>query len=623
MHLGNFFSVDTSSDFTNGIIYFRYIPVCRKREQRKGSDSDYPIYLTITASSIIFFIQERRNPDTRNQELIYSHTELFHLPLSTNLRSRDNLRNIIRELFNKPVTQLEHDFYSCRYTEVKDDGTVKCKRPNFDKVPGTYANLKLPENGSNKVSESYNHNEKYAVTYRELILDFLFDLEHSQVFKNSPHYEKMEQSLREDLFFSALAAKYDFYYKRKILRVELDTGKLDKANVIKTLYDDYYVAHNQWLDILCLPQMVRIINEKNNWFEEIEKEQKNVLFPNDDPVKQIRKNNLCYSVKSDYKESSLKSVFNPEDFQDNLQNSTKWFLRRYDFFSSIRIALQEGKIRTILNFLFIFLITYFAVKLLTAYNNIPKVDSIDHVYNISIYLKYFRILFSIQYLDLFLFPLTLIITIVLIVRRSWRRNKILTIGLFMPRTLMAATSAWLILASSDEGWRTHFDMNIKLALLVGFILSVVIFLFMMVEVKNITSGKAGSLFRRVLIVFIVGLAYSLVIGTLYTSFTARTILTRSGIAQEYFTGNTFKNENIQTEEFSPETDYFKKFISAEPPNFKKNNAGCNVMYEYKIPVFNTFLYIFPGMLIINSCLALFIGIFLQLIFEDKPVTEPL
>jgi hypothetical protein len=34
-------------------------------------------------------------------------------------------------------------------------------------------------------------------------------------------------------------------------------------------------------------------------------------------------------------------------------------------------------------------------------------------------------------------------------------------------------------------------------------------------------------------------------------------------------------------------------------------------------------FILPGMLIMTAALCMFIGIFIQLIFEDKPVTEPL
>ncbi|MDZ7721649.1 MAG: hypothetical protein U5R06_02185 [candidate division KSB1 bacterium] len=35
------------------------------------------------------------------------------------------------------------------------------------------------------------------------------------------------------------------------------------------------------------------------------------------------------------------------------------------------------------------------------------------------------------------------------------------------------------------------------------------------------------------------------------------------------------------------------------------------------------LYVFPGMLLFRAIFALFVGMFIELIFEDKPITEPL
>ncbi|MFW6247239.1 MAG: hypothetical protein ACOC22_03660, partial [bacterium] len=200
MDQGNFFRLDQSSRVKDGVIYFRYLPFVRKNP--KGSESDYPIYIQITGSAINFYIQRRDQyqNDTEEKEkaascMYYQHTELFYLPLMMNLRSRDNLQKTMNEVFvgKEPFNKSEYsfpfpDYNKDSYSELGGD------------VFGKFLDLK-------------NKNEiNLSLEYKRIFLDFLFDLEHSTVFKNSPYYEQMEESLREDAFFTALSAKAEYYY---------------------------------------------------------------------------------------------------------------------------------------------------------------------------------------------------------------------------------------------------------------------------------------------------------------------------------------------------------------------------------------------------------------------------
>lgn len=56
---------------------------------------------------------------------------------------------------------------------------------------------------------------------RKLLLDFMFDLKHSDVFQNSENYQKMYSGLMSDFYFSALMHKCEYYYCRKLLLEEI------------------------------------------------------------------------------------------------------------------------------------------------------------------------------------------------------------------------------------------------------------------------------------------------------------------------------------------------------------------------------------------------------------------
>lgn len=568
MLIGNFFKVDENSEFENGIVYYRYLPICRKK--RKGGESDFPVYVSINSSSITFYLQIRNYlSDNKNENTgepgIYNHAELFHIPLMSNLRARDNLKNIIKDLY-KRKEPLSNDY---RLNSIND---------------GTYSGLKKNINKKNEKEE------KPAIHFKTLVLDFIFDLEHSQVFKNSPAYEKMEESLRQDLFFSALAAKYDYYHKKEILSEELKRD--DPAHgVIEKLYKDFYTAQNQWLDILCAPNMSSLISNTNHWFREIEQEQRDVLF---DPEHPFQNNRLKVS-----------NIANNQHLRENYKKSSKWFLRRYDFISAARMAIcSASNITDLIIVLGITITLYLILKnLLTGEINL-----------------------DFTFLDLFIIPVSLLAAIIFIIVYGKIMKGASLVGLLLPRTLMASSSAWLFLASSDEGWRTHFDMNIHYAILIAVFLSLLMIFFMLIEVRNLTNNRLIELVPRILIVFIIGLSYSFVVGTIYSSYSGKTILKRTGLAVEYFNNPAFDNESVDYKNPVDSTRCFEVLLNTPTPSFMGKPAKYNIMYEYELfPAAkkDIKLRIFPGMLVINAFLALFIGIFLQLIFEDKPVTEPL
>ena len=218
---------------------------------------------------------------------------------------------------------------------------------------------------------------------RKLLLDFMFDLKHSDVFQNSANYQKMYSGLMSDFYFSALMHKCEYYYYRDLVTKEMakeDGMTVDDKKRILTLYgDNLRKSEELWTQDIMNPasekyfdypfgdthkvkteekkeekessqktkspkniidrSLVKIfvlednqLIKRNSWFAEPEEEMRRVCFPMDDEddnnVKHICNVELmvnCLSV------SNSKPLALIEYVNNNREKISRWFLRRYDF----------------------------------------------------------------------------------------------------------------------------------------------------------------------------------------------------------------------------------------------------------------------------------------------------
>lgn len=66
---------------------------------------------------------------------------------------------------------------------------------------------------------------------RKLLLDFMFDLKHSDVFQISVNYDRMYSGLMSDYYFSALMHKCEYYYYRNLTTQAIKTLEEKKAHI--------------------------------------------------------------------------------------------------------------------------------------------------------------------------------------------------------------------------------------------------------------------------------------------------------------------------------------------------------------------------------------------------------
>lgn len=207
---------------------------------------------------------------------------------------------------------------------------------------------------------------------RKLLLDFMFDLKHSDVFQNSSNYLQMYSGLMSNFYFSALMHKCEYYYYRDLITAQIKNGNLTKkdkerlqclyaTNLCKAeelwtqdimsakaeRYFEYETIDTKskekykWYDKCCmflhLLEDNQLIN-RGSWFAEPEEEMRRVCFPMDKrdeegnliekQICNVETFNIFIDINSDenayQKELSSFAARNKEFI-------SRWFLKRYDF----------------------------------------------------------------------------------------------------------------------------------------------------------------------------------------------------------------------------------------------------------------------------------------------------
>jgi len=282
MNYGNFFRLDNEkSNLSCGITCYDYIWL-RDNEDSKGS-AEFPIYVTIGKDSIDFhshYHDYNKDCDYIHKHL---HNTILSLPLSANIEIKDGLTGALIEGWRTnypryeeyPLDKEEGNNYLYKKIKYaiqnnKNDGFSYAGLPIFNELS---QKRNIIEDAKRKIQKKEKNGEHYDFSkfIRKLILDFLFDLEHTKVFQTSPHYEHISVKLKENYFFSALAAKANFYYWREVLIQEKKNRRKEKT---LSVYVEYYLnAEREWTKSIRSPKAPTNFNDfKDRWFEDPEVE---------------------------------------------------------------------------------------------------------------------------------------------------------------------------------------------------------------------------------------------------------------------------------------------------------------------------------------------------------------
>lgn len=765
MNYGKYFRLNHNlSRVENGIAIYDYIdmPAYFGPSGDNPMSPKYPISITIASNTVCFKLHyssyKIENTDDDNEypkytyeiEDIYfndksyaktsdkvkvAHMEeiIFELPFTND--STNELSSILKEIYFTKFPMKEgktsyggrflEQIIKKRYTNEDHNNNIieadlyKKMKVVTDRTP-SYSNLWLMDvskNGEIHLLEENPdqpnlHDNNVVAFLRKLLLDFMFDLKHSDVFQNSGNYQLMFSGLMSDFYFSALMHKCEFYYYRMLIdEIEKNNNTFKKENRILNLYvDELSKAESLWIQDIINPLSDRYFEYVNprslidklkkefrrnkfyshtSWFAEPEEEMRRICFTmkdRDNNPHVCNTDTLIQYYHAHKKDGAcIEEIINSRD--KNRKSISQWFLRRYDFtdmvhFHLIKNANEVFVVLSLLLLSYIFLyptapeqlkkllekeepfphisipnINFCTLILLTGcfiaicfvlkeshlFDKIKRKwynpDSI-YVARIIINSKRFLVWIGIALYTLFLAILRILdlhwyiwlvacIPLILIIKPL-----VSNLHLFYPRLVASITTAWLTLAAGNDLYGAFFDSIVSQTMTTCLVL--IVFMFVLYEINRIIPSETtfNKLYRGFELT-IISYLISLIIGALVINFTGERILERSGILESYYDNyitesNTKKVENIEFQMLHSLSDtVVKSFKDKERVEHlqqirihKTGSSGTEEDYPIAIEIGKGYsFFILRDFWIQFSFVAMFVGIFIQMIFEEKRITE--
>lgn len=612
MNHGKFFSLDlAASRIEEGIAVFDYTDIFDAEVTENHNQTPrYPIFVSITSDAVKFVLQycvyRRRNgtfvpsldllTENSNYQIRHMEEVLIELPLTNSIESSLTAR--LKRLYTTPfpIDLKEENNYILELIKKRYESgeSVYLLKRNGEKKDINYSSLPVWDLYNRKGNKSgfvlYNNDGKYEKVLRKLILDFFFDMMHSDVFKNSVHYDTMHSSLMSNFFCAAIISKAEYYYQRALVNdlvnelkinnqslpnsVTIYAKNLDKAEMNWVKYiqssesDSSFEFQPQWFekpsDTTSSPQVgfleknfktisncldaignglrnllafkpVKVFNIYNSWFTVPEEELMRMYYLADYDT--ISSSNDLYKMVKRADNFPFPLSWDASSIKERISSSAKWLLKRYDFRDAYSISFSYGA-NTLLILLLVALISFIFGNIFT----------------------------SCIYISIIAFTMAFIIMCVLLTKSIAKRcylwaqkirNRILkkndngvspngifkilgSLHFLFPRLIAAITAAWLTITLGEDLYKAFFDIDLNgwsLLLIILFI-----FAFVTYEVHRIVPRievwrkllRAGEL-------MIISFAISLVVGICVINFTGDRMLVRSGILPKMYRDDVLVN----------------------------------------------------------------------------------
>lgn len=493
MNYGKWFTLDLeASDLRNGIAIFNYRGFKFYKEEAKNefeaeidgnrTTPEYPIFATISSNGIHFCchyalisstLMGRMNDGPL--QIYHQDNEILSLEFSGNAHASNDLNHRIDEAFCAIYPRKDNPIEDGIGDEFFKQFKRQTLRP-IDKVEGekgvTYSSLGVFR--TSRIGEDDTITEYYHFVVRKLFLDFLYDFEHTDVFKNSSHYDVVYERLHNNLLFDAIAKKAEYYYHRKICEQLFFVGNVqfkDKNYYLVNL-EHYVNSERNWVECILNRQSDKLFYE-SNWIISTKKELDNVYRSSiccADYLEKIRK--VCIDLDDNVKINEISKTIT-----SSAKQAHAWYLHKYDLGGSMYVLFGE---RNAILWLFMCIPPFFPIA--------------RRIYG---------------------------------TRKTTRM--VGTIEMFMPRMFAAIFAAWFSLYSFVDRyineWNSpipHNDHSTNL-LLPGIIFTIVVmFIFLYSEIKRKTlytfedhktelskhTNLEGTIIRRLLSILFIGLEYS-------------------------------------------------------------------------------------------------------------------
>lgn len=525
MNSGYFFELSENTSFLcEGVIDFTYTA----KHSDKQLELKYPISLNITKNAVVFkmhsFVKEECDENMQNnkEKTCHVNNTIVALPFSNN----EEITKILKSLY-------------CMSFPMLSNNTNEGPRP-----PISYSSLSVFGNSRDVKEQKTDTN-----ILRNLFLDFLFDLQHSNVFKISPWYDKMLFHLNQNYYFTALRNKAEFYYQRELInddeleecairnRNSKKCKKCEKCKECKKILyknhefllskfkiigKNFVDAENRWLASIQAPQadenFLMPVNwvdgdvDDMSWFLPPEREMEKVYFENKESG-YIRNsiNLLNVILKNEKKDHHSNILKRANNIRIQTAASVKWSLNRHSY----RYIFNLGSI-----------ISCFVVACVGA--GISVFFCFLHSECLSIF-KYSNLTFDkfriLHFFFIFICCIISLLIICLFIRFTHKKmnkyskyifTKFINIQIFQPRLISTIITAWITLNLSDGLFKlllNHSQYNMIIPFVICMIITILTISFLSYEVKRkVPYLRWWQTIKRACATCIIGWLYSMSIG---------------------------------------------------------------------------------------------------------------
>ena len=449
--------------------------------------------------------------------------------------------------------------------------------------------------------EEWKLNKKILTTnkinFRKILLDFLFELEFANTFEDKNFFH-LQPVLQDNKVLDALTKKST--YLLELYHLKNHQQETKKPNLpIK-----FKNPEKAWLNVCFLESYKDVFASRNSIFRAPEEEATLVLF----------KTRIGASSRD------RSELFTKKDV--NLRNqSATFFLRNYSICSAFRALLHPAVI-------------YLLPVLLLL---IPLGDFCLNRYSDSGVLK--------QFVGVSSIGIPIMMLAVLIIHYS-----ITGINLFklvLPRLFLGIMIGWSIFWSTEELWKSTIIASAEKIFVVNIVLFVLIYLYIFTDIKNkLVRLPEKVILVRTGVIVLFAMLISFVQGFYVLQFQAEPMLENSGFltsdnSKLFDTKNVseIKDIKITGMEHSrlPNSLAIAKITHKVTGSSKDHEISIlesvrqekKTLFEIKhfsiakLSFTNTKLYYIWSIHLSQFMVSILIGIVLQLLWEDRPITEPL
>ena len=444
------------------------------------------------------------------------------------------------------------------------------------------------------------------ISFSKILLDFLFELDFANTFEDENFFH-LQPHLQNNFVLDALTKKCR--YLSELNKRRSFSQQKRNEQLPKPFQDD----EKAWLNVCRLENYKPVFTSPNSLFDDPETEVKNICFKA--RIGEGRKKRKEY----------LKSK---EDAQFKNEICT-FFMRKYDIWSAFRVLMPAWAI------------VFVPFILLT----VPLGD-------------YFLAMQSEKFVGVSSIGLPMAIFFFVF---AYHISKGINLfKLLLPRLFLGIMLGWSIFWSTEELWKRALTTHATTVLIFDLFLLVIIFMYIFTDISNRMYRKADwRVALKSVNLIVMALVLSFVIGFYVIQFFAEPMIENSGFLEdervynrlptkdqendspnsrennaavypekmqlsEFFNGNAIRNGTPWNWDIH---DYVEYLIGMDDSKGKDDDSGIRTYHSHSIGIFKgkrkpSIIYIW-SILFSQFVVSILIGVVLQLLWEDRAITEPL